>query len=193
MTEAAKRTERRLLTSGTHHGALPEIGTWLWGMKEARRGLLSTLDRIERAGFGQEFLDWRGPDGQDNSVGALLYHIAGVEMGWLYFDLLMTGFPDDVKERFPVDDRTEDGHLRDVPGATLAEHRERLAWTRERFLNEVSGLSLEDWHELRAPEGEDYAATPAWIVYHLVEHEAGHLFEIRRVVRRWVDRQVAKG
>ena len=77
MTEAAKRTERRLLTSGTHHGALPEIGTWLWGMKEARRGLLSTLDRIERAGFGQEFLDWRGPNGQDNSVGALLYRRRG--------------------------------------------------------------------------------------------------------------------
>jgi hypothetical protein len=187
MTEAAKRTERRLLTSGTHHGALPEVGTWLWGMKEARRGLLSTLDRIERAGFGQEFLDWRGPDGQDNAVGSVLYHIAGVEMGWLYFDVLMTTYPDAVKARLPEDGLAEDGKLRFLPGVTLDEHRERLAWTRQHFLEVVGGMSLEEWHELRAPDGEDYAATPAWIVYHLVEHEAGHLFEIRRVVRKWLE------
>ncbi len=187
MTEAAKRPERRLHTAGNHHGALPEIGTWLWGMKEARRGLLRTLERIEAAGFGQEFLDWRGIDGKDNSVGTVLYHVAGVEMGWLYFDLLMTALPDDVKERFPEEDRAEDGNLRHFPGETLDQHRDRLAWTRQRFLESVSALSLEEWHELRSPEGEDYAATPAWIVFHLLEHEAGHLYEIRRVVRKWLE------
>jgi hypothetical protein len=156
-------------------------------MQEVRRGLLSTLDRIEQAGFGQQFLDWRGPDGEDNSAGTLLYHVAGVEMGWLYIDMLMTGFPAEVQEWLPFDDRDETGHLRYLPGITFEEHRKRLARTRERFLEVVGGLSLEEWNRLREPAGEDYAVTPGWIVYHLLEHEAGHLYEIRRLVRKWLE------
>lgn len=190
MSDVASSSGRNIDRLGTYPKAtVPEVGQWLWGMQEVRRGLLSTLDRIEQAGFGQEFLDWRGPDGNDNSVGTLLYHVAGVEMGWLYFDMLMTGFPDEVQEWLPFDDRNETGQLRYLPGITFEEHRTRLAKARERFLEVVGGLSLDEWNRLREPEGEDYAVTPGWIVYHLLEHEAGHLYEIRRMVRKWLEAQ----
>jgi hypothetical protein len=186
MSDETTSSGRDIDRLGTYpEAAVPEVGQWLWGMQAVRRGLLNTLDRIEKAGFGQQFLDWRGPDGNDNSVGTLLYHVAGVEMGWLYCDMLMTGFPDEVQAWFPLDDRDETGRLRFIPGLGFEEHRTRLARTRERFLEVVAGLSLEDWRRLREPEGEDYAVTPGWIVFHLLEHEAGHLYEIRRLVRKW--------
>lgn len=188
MTNEPAEPARTVHTLGSYPGAAPEVGAWLWALQETRRGLLSTLERTERAGFGQEFLDWRGPGGDDNPVGTLLYHVAGVEMGWLYFDMLMTGLPDDVKGWFPLDDREEGGRLRRLPGISMAEHKERLEKSRQRFLEVVSELTLADWNEPRSPEGEDYSATPGWIVFHLVEHEAGHLYEIRRMVRKWRER-----
>lgn len=186
MTDAGTPSDRFIDRMGSYPGAAPEIGVWLWAMQEVRRNLLDTLERVERAGFGQEFLDWRGPDGDDNSVGTLLYHVAGVELGWLYHDILGTGFPEDIGALFPLDDRTEDGRLRPLPGVTLAEHRERLARSRERFLEIVSPLTVEEWHELKYPPDEEYAMSPAWTVFHLVEHEAGHLYEVRRMARKWL-------
>lgn len=189
MSDTADRSDRRVHALGSYSGAAPEIGQWLWAMEETRRGLLSTLSRIEKAGFGQEFLDWQGADGKDNSLGTLLYHIAGVEMGWLYVDMLMTGFPADVQERFPVDDHTDDGRMRYITGLALQDHLDNLAWTRRRFLDVVGALSVEEWNELKSPPNEDYSITPGWIVFHLVEHEAGHLYEIRRLVRKWREKR----
>jgi hypothetical protein len=28
----------------------------------------------------------------------------------------------------------------------------------------------------------DYKVTPAWVVYHLLEHEAGHVYQISSIV-----------
>lgn len=178
-------TERRQLSMGTYPGAVPEVGPWLWGMEAIRRATLSTLQRIEDAGLGQEFLDWRGPNGKDNSVGAILYHVAHVEVGWLYFDMLMTGFPPDMEAIVGIGARDDQGYLPHVSGLSFEELREKLALTRARFLQIMSGLTLEQWHTPSEPEGEDYAVTPAWIAFHLLEHEAGHLYEARRVVRKW--------
>src|SRR5690625_957417 len=40
--------------------------------------------------------------------------------------------------------------------------------------------------------GEDYAVTPGWINYHLLEHEAEHRAEILRLVRKWVGRPITR-
>lgn len=161
-------------------GAAPEIGVWLWAMEETRRGLLDTV-----AGLDQEALEWQGPDSNDNAIGALLYHIALVEMSWLYEDTLLEPLPDDIAALFPVDHRSEDGRLAQVEGVPLAEHLERLAVTRRRFLERMGGLSVEEWNRTREPEGVDYAVSPAWMVFHLVEHEAGHTFQMRQIKRSW--------
>jgi len=172
--------ERELKVMTPLPGAAPVIGSWLWGMEETRRGLLGSVREL-----GQAELDWRGPNGVDNSIGSLLYHIALVEMDWLYFDLMLAQPPEDVRIRFPHEHRTPDGRLANVVGVPLDDHLDRLAFTRRRFLETIGPLSLEEWHRVREPEGVDYAVTPAWTVFHLVEHEAGHLFEIRAIVRRW--------
>lgn len=179
--------ERSVHTMGAYPGAIPQVGVWLWAMQEARRNLLTTLGRIERAGFGQEFIDWRGADGNDNSVGTLLYHIAGVELGWLYVDILGGALPDDWSTLFPFDDRTDEGTLRHIPGVALEDHVAKLAESRRRFLDIVSAMSEEQWNELRSPPGENHSITMAWTVYHLLEHEAGHTYQIYRIVRKWLE------
>lgn len=168
-----------------HPAAVEAVGAWLGAMQSIRGQLLHTLTRIDRAGWGNGFLDWRGPAGDDNSVGSLLYHIAAVELSWLYFDMLPEREPDDLRDLLPFDDRDDQGHLVHVTGWTMQQHLDLLAEARRRFLHEVGAMTLEDWRTLRSPPGEDYSATPEWIVFHLVEHEAGHLYGIHRLVRLW--------
>lgn len=183
----SNQPERRHHSMGSYPGAVPEIGVWLWGMQEVRAGLLDALNRVEQAGFGQWFLEWRGLDGDDNSVASLAYHVAHIEMDWLYSDMLMTPYPDDILELVPLGARDEQGRLPHITGLGFSELRERLNRTRQRFLDVVSGLTLEEWGRVREPAGEDYAVTPAWIVFHLLEHESGHYFEIRRMARKWLE------
>ena len=172
--------ERELKAMTPLPGSDPLVSSWLWGMEETRRGLLECVRDLD-----QSQLDWRGPADTDNSIGSLLYHVALIEMSWLYEDLLLAEPPAEVAERFPLDHRTPDGRLAHVEGVPLDEHLDRLAFTRRRFIAEVGPITLSDWNAVREPPDVDYAVSPAWIVFHLVEHEAGHLFEVRAVKRRW--------
>src|SRR5690606_11586373 len=113
-------------------------------------------------------LDWRGPSGSDNSIGSLLYHLALVEMSWLYEDMLLAEPPADIAALFPVAHRAADGTLAHVPGVELSEHLRRLEVARDRFLELMTPMTLTDWHTVREPPGTDYASSPAWVVYHLV-------------------------
>ncbi len=171
---------RDVRTVEPHAGAQPEVGRWLWAMEEARRGLVEEVEDLDSG-----LLDWRGPSGDDNSIGSLLYHIALIETSWLFDDILMQPYPQDIVDAFPHHHRTADGRLTHVPGVPAREHLRRLVLVRRRFLDLIGPMSLEEWDRVRAPEGEGYAVSPAWVVYHLVEHEAGHLFEVRAIKRRW--------
>lgn len=159
-------------------GSVPEVGQWLWAMEETRRGLLPQVADLDQAA-----LDWRGPGGDENSIAALLYHIGIIEMSWLYEDILLEHIPDDIAQLFPHPHRFGD-ELNPVAGEPLERHLYRLRASRERFLERMRGMSLEDWHAERVPPGVDYVCTPAWAVFHLVEHEAGHAFQIRAMRRR---------
>ena len=41
-----------------------------------------------------------------------------------------------------------------------------------------------DFRHLRVPDEVDYEVTPEWAVCHLVEHEAGHAYQMRSSKRR---------
>lgn len=177
---------RTQLVIEPYPSATPEAGLWLGGLQRIRQALLDTVERIDTGGLSQECIDWRGVTGDDNSVGSLLYHVAGIELDWLYADLLMQEFPPDVLELFPYPVRDATGALQHVPGIALSEHVARLHTSRARFLEVVSALDLAAWRRMREPAGVDYAVTPEWIVWHLTEHEAGHLYAIRGTVRKWL-------
>ena len=158
-------------------GYPPEIGVWLWAMAETRKKTKAYV-----AGIDQNTVDWAGPEGDENSIGTLLYHLANVEMGWLHFDTLMEPehFP---KDDFPFEPFTE-GRITPVVGVSLDDHLARLDRSRAIFLERIKEINLADWSTLRSPEGEAYDVSPAWMVFHLVEHEAGHAAQIGVLKKR---------
>src|SRR2546422_10388052 len=60
-----------------------EIGRWMWALQDVRRRYTQRLVKD----LDERLVDWEGPDGQENAIGSLLYHIALVEIGWLYGDV----------------------------------------------------------------------------------------------------------
>ncbi len=122
------------------------IGRWLWAMQQTRKRRLRLVKDLD-----QDLLDWEGPDGRENAIGTLLYHIAGVEMGWLWWELKgHSGMPPEIEEDFPSEAADpETGWLTRVRGIPLAEHVRRLERNREVFLAEVKSLSLSDWRTPR--------------------------------------------
>ncbi len=158
-------------------GYPPEIGVWLWAMAEARKKTKAYV-----GGIDQNIVDWAGPEGNENSIGTLLYHIAAVELGWLHFDVL------EQPERFPEADfpfeMFSESRITPVMGVSLDDHLARLDRSRAIFLERIKEISLADWSKLRSPEGEDYDVSPAWMVFHLVEHEAGHAAQIGVMKKR---------
>jgi len=105
-------------------------------------------------------------------------------MGWLFLDILEKPFPPQVRSDFPY--KRDDGHgrLSRVLGVPLAEHLSRLKHSRTIALELLREIPIEDWRRLRHPRDEDYAVTPEWAVFHLVEHEAGHAFQISSLKAR---------
>lgn len=156
-----------------------EIGRWLWAMQAVRGKTLWVIEGIDQA-----TLDWEGPDRRENSIGALLYHIAMVEIGWLFTDVLGQPFPPEVEREFPYAMWSEEGSIGRVPSLSLADHLGRLERIRAIFLETLRGMTIEDWRSLRSPEGEEYEVTPEWAIFHLVEHEAGHQAQISSLKRR---------
>jgi len=164
----------RELQVATLPGSEPEIGRWLWAMEEVRRRTLRLVD-----GLDQRSLDWEGPDGRENAIGTLLHHIALVEMEWLFLDVLQQNLPQRVKADFPHEAEDAEGRLTRILSVPMAQHLGRLERSRAIFLDAFRGMSIDDWRRLRASAANaDHYATPEWVVFHLVEHEAGHAFQI---------------
>ncbi len=149
----------------------PEVGRWLSALEDARRDTLKELD-----GVSDGMLDER-PAGSENTIGTLLYHIALVEADWLLSDIegpeSGLPWPNDL---LPFEDRDTEGTLTKVRGESVETHLERLRAVRTTLLDRLRGMSVEDFHRLRPRERWD--VTPAWVLHHLLQHEAEHRAQI---------------
>jgi len=155
-----------------------EIGRWLAAMEQSRDDTLREL-----AGVPDEVLDWH-PDERTNTIGTLLYHVALVEDDWLFDDTLES--PDHPMRRmdlFPYPSRADGERLTPVIGFSLDQHLERLAIVREIVLGFFRRMALEDFLRLR--RHERYDVSPAWVLHHLLQHEAEHRSHIAWVRDTW--------
>jgi uncharacterized damage-inducible protein DinB len=161
---------QRLVLDGTT-ATDPVVATWLSALEEARDRTLRALEDL-----GDEHVD-RAPDDGGNTIGALLYHIAAIEADWLYADILG---PESDKswpaELFPHDVRDDEGALTAIRGIPLDEHLARLAQTRALLLENLSVFTTEDLNRVRPREQYDVSA--AWVLHHLLQHEAEHRAQI---------------
>ena len=151
-------------------GYEPEIGRLLWMLEATRERTKEAL-----AGLDAAVLDWRPPY-DPNSIGTILYHVATVEMDWLYVEVLERAFPKEVEALLPFDMRDEAGLLTAVAGLSLDDHLLRLDTARAYLLNEFQGMTLDDFRRPR--HLEQYDVTPEWVLHHLIQHEAEHRGQI---------------
>src|SRR5262249_34041154 len=119
-------TRRRLVVLPVE-GCPPEVRRGLWALQDTRRRA-----RGEVAGIDDATLDWTPPTG-GNCIGTLLYHIAAIELDWLFVEVLQQPepWPDEVTRLFPFDVRDEAGALTRVGGQPLAAHLMRLEAVRQ--------------------------------------------------------------
>ena len=159
----------------------PMVGRWLWAMEEARKRTLELVD-----GLAQDVVDWEGPDGDENAIGSLLYHIAEVEMAWLWWEMKgHSQMPEGVLKDFPHEPVDATGRLARVLRVPVEDHVARLGRSRQVFLKEAQRFSAGFWQTPRLdPENGAFEATPEWMLYHLIEHEAAHAAQIASLVRR---------
>jgi uncharacterized damage-inducible protein DinB len=158
----------------------PVIATWLWALQDTRQRTLESLE-----GLDDQIFNWVPPDGT-NSIGSLLYHIAAVEMSWLYEDVLRSDdFPPEIDALMNHDVREDGQKLTSVIDESLDNHLNRLSKCRQNFLSAFKGMSIKDFHEHR--KMDDYEVTPEWVIHHLMQHEAEHrgqIGEIRGMAER---------
>ena len=150
----------------------PVIGGRLWAMQQIRTRTLRLIGDLD-----EDLLDCEGPVERENSIGTLLNHIAEAEMGWLWWELRgHSGMPPEVEREFPFEPiDPETGWLSRVQGIPLADPLRRQERSRDVFLTEVKNLALDDWRTPRLdPEHGAYEATPEWMLFHLIAHEAEH-------------------
>ncbi len=158
----------------------PEIGRWLWALEDTRRMTKDSLTNTD-----QSVLDWIPPQG-GNSIGTLLYHIAAIELDWLYTEVLEGRqlWTQEIEELFPFDVRDDQGRLTVVRGVSLADHVHRLDIVREHLLASFRGMTLQEFRRLRS--FPTYSVTPEWVLHHLIQHEADHRGHIE-MLRSWAE------
>ena len=151
----------------------PEIGRWLWALEDTRHETLKSLD-----GLSDEDLDSL-PQGANNTIGALLYHIAIVEVGWLFFQVLegKKPFPQGFGALFPADAVHEREQLTHLQGASLQDYLQRLEKVRASLLEEFRANSIEEFRRLRYLPEEN--VTPEGVLHHLIQHEAEHRGQVQ--------------
>jgi uncharacterized damage-inducible protein DinB len=148
------------------------VGRFVAMLHDTRARLLADLELFDAA-----HLD-RTSVGSPNSIGTLLYHIAAIELDWLYADLLERDFPPDTEDWFPVDVREEGGRLTPVV-EELERHLARLDWVRALLLAELRGLTDVDLE--RTVNAGPQGSGADWVLHHLMQHEAEHRGQIGEI------------
>jgi uncharacterized damage-inducible protein DinB len=166
-------TARRSLVIAPLDAASPDIGRSLWILEGIR-----ALTKRAVAGIDAAALDWV-PLPALNSVGTLLAHIAGVEAGWLYVEVLEQDCPPEIAALLPPTSREPDGHLTRVGGRAVADYLAVLDAVRARLLAVFLPMSPAEYRRTR--HLDEYDVTPEWCLYHLAEHEAAHRGELETV------------
>jgi uncharacterized damage-inducible protein DinB len=148
-------------------GPEPEVGRWLAAMEDARRDTLRELEAVT-----PEMVDWRR-EAPLNSIGVLLYHIALIEADWLLDDIEGRGEPPRwVADLLPYADRDDGGRLTRIDGQPLATHLDRMARIRAFLIDELRDMTADELHAPRSRAR--YDVSPAWVLHHLLQHEAEH-------------------
>lgn len=154
----------------------PLVGRWLAYMGQNRERTLGVVEGLNAAALDQS------SDEHPNSIGTLLYHIAVIEMDWLYNEIWERDIPAEVLEHFPYEVRDADDRLTHPEGWSLERYKGLLERTRLIFVNTLRPFKADEFSRARILP--DYDVTPEWVCLHLLQHEAGHRGQMVSLLER---------
>ena len=154
------------------------VGLMAASLDDQTRRLRETL-----TGLGVEHLEWQERPGR-NTIGMLLAHLAGAEIGWLY--IVYAGLGDDegaqvMRERLGRDLASDRGgmplppdgvHPASLRGLTLDDYLELLSRARH-----ATHERLRTWDDASLDTVLTFGpltVSHRWVLYHLLEHFAAH-------------------
>ena len=167
-------------------GSQAMVGVMAAGLDDQSERLRAAV-----AGLGVEHLEWQERPGR-NTVGMLLAHLAGAEIGW--FHIVCNGLSEEegarvLTERLGRDLASDRGgmplppdgaHPQSLQGIDLDGYLELLTRAR-RATNEV----LTTWHDASLDTTVAFGpltVSHRWVLYHVLEHFAAHFGQITALV-----------
>lgn len=169
-----------------------EAASFAAQMEELTERMTRDLARITPAE-----LAWQSKRGQ-NTIGMLLAHCAIVEMFWLAIaverwseelgaKVLDMGMDDDGMPLAP-----DGAPPRTLRGWTLRDYTRLLARARKFVLREAKGLTDADMDRRitrKRRDGSRSVVSVRWILYHVLEHLAGHYGQMLLLRHQYADRR----
>lgn len=174
MTDEQRQPEIETLTPP--EGFTPNIGRYVAQLQRTRAELLRQVQNLT-----PQQLSWH-PDQRTESIGTQLLHIAAVEWGWVYGDILGGSpdkdYPGSWKEAAPFQ-----LGVPQVTGKPLAYFTDRLQQDRDAILKALQGLTDADLARIVTATDTGDQSSIDWILFHLVEHEAHHAGQVELLRR----------
>jgi len=152
------------------------IGGWLSALEESRTDLISTLEGIGVAELHAEILPGA------HSIGAILWHVASVELWWTRSVLLASPPDEPTCRRFGL---SRPGEIHRPPESwELAQFLALMAEAHAGTLSLYSTMTDEAFLTAdRSAPGGTRCWSPEWILYNLLDHEANHRGQIAMLKR----------
>ena len=152
----------------------PLLGYWLAYLHDCRSRTKEMITFVKEEQLNEVFPQ------QTNTIGALLYHIALIEVDYLYVEILQQDYPDFVKQWLPVDDRDTQGNLSVVKDWTLQQYVTLLEDVRNLLIKTLSEMTLEDFRKVRVLP--HYDISPEYVCLFLLQHETSHRGQIQALL-----------
>ena len=170
------------------------VGAMTASLDDQSRRLRETV-----AGLEVEHLEWQERPGR-NTIGMLMAHLAGAELGWLY--VVCDGLTEDegnrvVNERLGRDvssDRggmplpPDGGHPASLKGLDLTGYLDLLTRARR-----ATQERLVTWHDASLDTTVTFGpmtVSHRWVLYHVLEHFAAHYGQILSLLHAMRDHGV---
>ena len=152
----------------------PRVDSLYAMMCDTREILLMTINDLTI-----EQLDYTPDDRIVESIATLLFHIAGVEWGWIFMDINKQEI-DEEKWKYGFALRKE-VNIDQVSGKPLDYYIDMLNEVRGQVIEYLSTIDDDILDQVIESEGRSYSIE--WIIYHTFEHELTHIGQIRLLKR----------
>ena len=172
--------ESKLFLIGGVPGFAAQIGRLVSMMNYARHTTISAVE-----GLGVRHLDYLH-DAESNSIGALLSHVAAVEVAYQAATFHLRDLNDEETAEWGAALDLGERARRTIRGHDLAYYLERLGRVRAKTLAEL-GRRGDGWLEEQAPFWGGIQANNHFKWFHVFEDELSHRGQIRWLRKRAVE------